>query len=123
METFLQLLFWPDDNRLMTFVIILSLGLIWIYFRIPAIKKKVELPPEKQSSRDEWQDSIQAINKTSLILFLTGVGLCLGIYSYEPDGERDSIVYFLVGMTMISFATAVAMQMLNKMVKKTHLNN
>lgn len=111
-----------NDHQIMTFVVIVVIGLIWIYFQIPNIKAKTAPTNGVKSSRDEWTDVHKSMNRYSLILFSIGLVFAYGIWSYLPDGNNDPIPTFLYWMVSICFITSAIMQFMNKAVATMYIN-
>lgn len=122
METFIHLLFWFDNNRLVTFIIIFTIGLIWIYSQIPAIKKKVALPPEQQSTQKEWEETKKWTSKFSFRWFLMTAVFCFALYLLRHESKGDPIVYLFQGLAFLSFVLACAAQLLKRSINQEHIN-
>ena len=112
-----------NNNRFATFVVIVVIGLIWIYFQVPNIKAKTAPPNGVVSTRDEWVEARRSMDKQSSIVASIGLAFAYAIWAYTPDGAHDPISYFLNAMTAICFLTAAGMQFLNKKLTSMHLNN
>lgn len=111
------------NHEILTFVVIVTFGLIWIYFQVPNIKTKTTPPNGVKSSCNEWIEARKTMNKYSFTIFAIGLIFAYGVSEYIPDGKDDPIPYFLNCMTAICFLTAVGMQFLNKKVSALHINN
>lgn len=115
-------IFLPGQHMFLTFVVILAIGLVWIYFQIPNIKKKTAPPNGVVSTKDEWVEARKSMNHQSFIIASIGAVFAYTIWAYTPDGEQDPIPYFLNGMAAICFLTAAGMQFLNSKVSAKHIN-
>lgn len=122
---FLTMMSSITNHPLITFVTVVAIGLVWIYFQLPKIKAGESLPNGMVSSRDEWIDAKKAFNKYSFILFSLGLVFVYGVWIYTPDinDEFDYIAYFLKGMTAICFTSVAGMQFMNRVLTRKYLNN
>lgn len=111
-----------NNHRLVTFVIIVTIGLVWIYFQIPKIKAKTAPPNGVVSTREDWVDAKKSTSRYSFVLSSVGIAFAYAIWAYVPTGKNDYVFIFLNAMAAICFLTVTGMQFTNKKVSNMHLN-
>lgn len=122
MNTFIDLVNLVTGHRFLIFVVILAIGLVWIYFQIPKIKTKTAPPQGMVSSREDWVHAKNILNSCSIILSSIGLALSYGLYSGPPTNQDNTLLYFLYAMTTIIFMTVAILQIFNKRLTKKYLS-
>ena len=111
-----------NNHPYLTFVIILAIGLVWIYFQIPKIKEKTKAPVI-QSTRKEWEEASASTTKYAIASFLLGVAMLLFKYALSAVGEDELITFAFTVATATVFLGGITLLFFKRQIKIRYLNN